>query len=165
MDTTTGATSGTKGIGETALLEFALAAAAVIPGAPPNEPDATAERVAPVALPSPDVHIPQEGSGRLNSACVCVRPKLVTVQMKVCMGRVEPGTQRDKEQKAMTKNVNSLPSMVRRIDDISASKTDRQTAKEGMQDAELVAELLCRAGTNLRFAGALLSKLLAQRAA
>ena len=64
----------------------------------------------------------------------------------------------------MIKNVNSLPSMVQRIDDIRASESDRETAKEQMHDAELVAELLCRAGTNLRFAGELLGKLLAQRA-
>jgi hypothetical protein len=54
--------------------------------------------------------------------------------------------------------------MVRRIDDVRASESDRQIAKDGMQDAELVAELLCRAGTNLRFAGELLGRLLAHRA-
>ena len=64
----------------------------------------------------------------------------------------------------MIKNMNSYSSMVQRIDDIGASKSDRQVAKEQMHDAELVAELLCRAGTNLRFAGVLLSKLLAQQA-
>ena len=63
----------------------------------------------------------------------------------------------------MIKNMNSYSSMVQRIDDIRASKSDRHIAKEQMLDAELVAELLCRAGTNLRFAGALLSKLLAQQ--
>ena len=65
----------------------------------------------------------------------------------------------------MIKNVNSLPSMVQRIDDIRASESDRRVAKEQMNDAELVADLLCNAGANLRFAGALLTKLLAQRAA
>ena len=64
----------------------------------------------------------------------------------------------------MIKNLNSLPSMVERIDEIGASKSDREAAKHEMQDAELVAELLCRAGTNLRFAGELLSKLLLQQA-
>lgn len=63
----------------------------------------------------------------------------------------------------MIKKVNSLPSMVQRIDDIRASESDRQTAKDGMHDAELLADLLCRAVTNLRFAGELLGRLLAQR--
>jgi hypothetical protein len=65
----------------------------------------------------------------------------------------------------MIKNVNSLPSMVQRIDDIRASESDRENAKVHLHDAELVAELLCRAGTNLRFAGELLGRLLARRAA
>jgi len=64
----------------------------------------------------------------------------------------------------MIKNANALPSMVRRIDDIPASESDRQIARDGMQDAELVADLLCRAGTNLRFAGELLGRLLVHRA-
>jgi hypothetical protein len=64
----------------------------------------------------------------------------------------------------MIKNVNALPSMVQRIDDIRASENDRENAKGQMHDAELVAELLCRAGTNLRFAGELLGRLLAQQA-
>ena len=64
----------------------------------------------------------------------------------------------------MIKNVNSLPSMVQRIDDIRTSESDRDNAKEQMHDAELVADLFCRAGTNLRFAGELLGRLLAQRA-
>lgn len=59
--------------------------------------------------------------------------------------------------------MNAYSSMVQRIDDIRTSKSDRQIAKEQMHDAELVAELLCRAGQNLRFAGVLLSKLLAQQ--
>jgi len=64
----------------------------------------------------------------------------------------------------MIKNIQSLPSMVERIDEIGASRSDKDAAKHDMQDAELVAELLCRAGTNLRFAGELLSKLLVQQA-
>ena len=64
----------------------------------------------------------------------------------------------------MIKNLSPLPSMVQRIDDIRASENDRENAKEQMHDAELVAELLCRAGTNLRFAGELLGMLLAQQA-
>ena len=64
----------------------------------------------------------------------------------------------------MIKNVNSLPSMVQRIDDIRTSESDRETSKKQMHDAELVADLLCRAGTNLRFAGELLGRLLAQQA-
>jgi len=64
----------------------------------------------------------------------------------------------------MIKNLNALPSMVQRIDDVRASESDRENAKKQMHDAELVAELLCRAGTNLRFAGELLGRLLAQRA-
>ena len=64
----------------------------------------------------------------------------------------------------MINNVNSLPSMVQRIDDIRASESDRENAKEQMHDAELLADLLCRAGTNLRFAGELLGRLLAQQA-
>jgi hypothetical protein len=64
---------------------------------------------------------------------------------------------------AMSRNLNSLPSMVERIDSIGASRSEREAAKREMRDAELVAELLCRAGTNLRFAGELLSKLLLQQ--
>lgn len=64
----------------------------------------------------------------------------------------------------MIENLNTLPSMMERIDAISASKSDREAAKHDLQEAELVAELLCRAGTNLRFAGQLLSKLLLQQA-
>ena len=64
----------------------------------------------------------------------------------------------------MIKNVTSLPSMVQRIDDVRASESDRESAKEQMHDAEVVAELLYRAGKNVRFAGELLGKLLAQRA-
>ena len=64
----------------------------------------------------------------------------------------------------MIKNASSYSSMVQRIDEIRASRSDRGIAKEQMHDAELVAELLCRAGTNLRFAGELLSKLLVQQA-
>jgi len=64
----------------------------------------------------------------------------------------------------MIKNVNALPSMAQRIDDIRTSESDRENAKEQMHDAELVADLLCRAGTNLRFAGELLGRLLAHRA-
>ena len=63
----------------------------------------------------------------------------------------------------MTRNLNSLPSMVERIDAIGATRSDRDAAKHEMKDAELVAELLCRAGTNLRFAGELLTKLLLQQ--
>jgi hypothetical protein len=54
--------------------------------------------------------------------------------------------------------------MVQRIDDVRASESDRENAKEQMHDAELLADLLCRAGTNLRFAGELLGRLLAQQA-
>jgi len=64
----------------------------------------------------------------------------------------------------MSRNQNSLPSMVERIDSIGASRSEREAAKHEMQEAELVAELLCRAGVNLRFAGELLSKLLVQQA-
>jgi hypothetical protein len=63
----------------------------------------------------------------------------------------------------MIKNTQALPSMVERIDEIGASRSDREAAKHDMYEAELVAELLCRAGTNLRFAGELLSKLLVQQ--
>ena len=64
----------------------------------------------------------------------------------------------------MIKNLSPLPSMVRRIDDVRASESDRENAREQMHDAELLADLLCRAGTNLRFAGELLGRLLAQQA-
>jgi hypothetical protein len=60
-------------------------------------------------------------------------------------------------------SMNTQTSMDRRIDTIRASESDRQTAKEGMHDAELVAELLCRAGNTLRFAGEILGKLLAEQ--
>ena len=60
-------------------------------------------------------------------------------------------------------NMNAQASMDQRIDSIRASESERQIAKEGMHDAELVAELLCRAGNTLRFAGEILGKLLAEQ--
>jgi len=60
-------------------------------------------------------------------------------------------------------NMNAQTSMDQRIDSIRASESDRQTAREGMHDAELVADLLCRAGNTLRFAGEILGKLLAEQ--
>lgn len=61
-------------------------------------------------------------------------------------------------------STNAYPSMDQRIDAIGASASDREIAKEYMHDAELVADLLQRAGANLRFAGELLSQVFAQRA-
>ena len=60
-------------------------------------------------------------------------------------------------------DMNTQPSMDQRIDNIRASEAERQIASEGMHDAELVAELLCRAGNTLRFAGEILGRLLAQQ--
>lgn len=62
-------------------------------------------------------------------------------------------------------NMNTQTSMDRRIDSIRASESDRRTAKEEMHDAELVADLLCRAGNTLRFAGEILGRLLAEQGA
>jgi hypothetical protein len=58
---------------------------------------------------------------------------------------------------------NTHASMDQRIDSIGASESERQIAREGMHDAELVADLLCRAGNILRFAGEILGKMLAER--
>ena len=60
-------------------------------------------------------------------------------------------------------NMNTQTSMDQRIDSIRASESDRQIARDGMHDAELVADLLCRAGNTLRFAGEILGKLLAEQ--
>jgi len=60
-------------------------------------------------------------------------------------------------------NTNTQTSMDQHIDNIRVSESERQIAKEGMHDAELVADLLCRAGNTLRFAGEILGKLLAQQ--
>ena len=60
-------------------------------------------------------------------------------------------------------NMNAQPSMDPHIDSLRISESERQIAKEGMHDAELVAELLCRAGNTLRFAGEILGKLLAEQ--
>lgn len=60
-------------------------------------------------------------------------------------------------------NTNTQTSMDQHIDNIRVSESERQIAKEGMHDAELVADLLCRAGNTLRFAGEILGKLLAEQ--
>jgi hypothetical protein len=60
-------------------------------------------------------------------------------------------------------DTNARTSMDQHIDKIRVSESERQIAREGMHDAELVAELLCRAGNTLRFAGEILGKLLAQQ--
>jgi hypothetical protein len=60
---------------------------------------------------------------------------------------------------AMIKNVNSYPSMDRRIDCIRVSKSDRQIAKEHMRDADFVAGFICRAAEKFRSAEGLLSRL------
>ena len=64
----------------------------------------------------------------------------------------------------MITNVNSYSSMVRRIDYIRVSKSDRRIAKECMRNAEWVAELICRAGMSLQAASALMGRSLAHRA-
>ena len=76
------------------------------------------------------------------------------------MGR-ETGNATGQEQAMIDTNTHS--SMDQHIDNIRASEAERQIAREGMQDAELVADLLCRAGNTLRFAGEILGKLLAQQ--
>jgi len=64
----------------------------------------------------------------------------------------------------MIKNMNSQSSMDQRIDSIRVSQSDRQIAKQHMRDADLVADLICRAAENLRTAEGLLSRLFVQRA-
>jgi hypothetical protein len=86
----------------------------------------------------------------------------VTVQEDL-HGPAKPGTQQDKGAKAMI-TTKAYPSMDQRIDAIGASASDREIAKEYMHEAELVADLLQRAGANLRFAGELLNQVFAQRA-
>jgi hypothetical protein len=63
----------------------------------------------------------------------------------------------------MIKNVNSYPSMDRRIDNLRVSEGDRQIAKEHMRDADFVADLICRATENLRSTEGLLGRLFALR--
>jgi hypothetical protein len=63
----------------------------------------------------------------------------------------------------MIKNVISYPSMDQRIDDIRASESDRQIAKEYMRDADFVADIVCRAAENLRSAEGFLGKLFVYR--
>jgi hypothetical protein len=64
----------------------------------------------------------------------------------------------------MIKNANSYSSMVQRIEGIRMSKSDRQLAKDHMQDAELMADLICRACEGVQSAEALLGRLFAPRA-
>jgi len=64
----------------------------------------------------------------------------------------------------MIKNANSYSSMAQRIDGIRMSKNDREVAKEHMQDAELMADLICRACEGVQSAEALLGRLFAPRA-
>ena len=49
-------------------------------------------------------------------------------------------------------------STAQRIDNLRLSKADRRTAEEFMHYGEFIADLFCRAGTNLRSAVALLSR-------
>jgi hypothetical protein len=48
--------------------------------------------------------------------------------------------------------------MAHTIDGLRLSKSDRRIAEEAMHNGELMAELICRAGENLRSAAALVSK-------
>jgi len=61
-------------------------------------------------------------------------------------------------------NKNAYSSMDQRIDSIRVSESDRQTAKEYMRDADLMADLICRAAENLCSAEGLLGRLLVHRA-
>jgi len=63
----------------------------------------------------------------------------------------------------MIKNADSYSSMDRRIDSIRVSESDRQIAKEQMRDADLVADLVCRAAESLRSIGELLNGIFANR--
>jgi hypothetical protein len=76
------------------------------------------------------------------------------------MGR-ETGNATGQEQAMI--DMNTQTSMDPLIDNIRASEAERQIARDGMHDAELVADLLCRAGNTLRFAGEILGRLLAQQ--
>jgi len=53
--------------------------------------------------------------------------------------------------------------MDQRIDNIRASESERQIAKEHMRDADFIADLICRAAENLRSADGLLGKLFVYR--
>jgi hypothetical protein len=64
----------------------------------------------------------------------------------------------------MIKNANSYSGMAQRIDGIGMSKSDRQLAKEHLQDAELMTDLICRACDGVQSAEALLGRLFAPRA-
>jgi len=64
----------------------------------------------------------------------------------------------------MIKNASAHSSMDQRIDSIRVSESDRQIAKEHMRDADLVADLVCRAAEKLRSAEEMLSRLFAPRA-
>jgi len=58
----------------------------------------------------------------------------------------------------MISNMNPHPSIVQRIDQIRVSKSDRRIAKECMHNAELVADLICRACMSLRAAAELVGR-------
>jgi len=64
----------------------------------------------------------------------------------------------------MNTNVNSYFSMVQRVDNVCMSKSDRRITKECMRDAELVADLICRAGMSLQAAAELVGRPLARLA-
>ncbi len=63
----------------------------------------------------------------------------------------------------MIKSANSYSSMDQRIDSMRVSESNRRIAREHMRDADLVADLVCRATEKLRSAEDLLSRLFAHR--
>ena len=64
----------------------------------------------------------------------------------------------------MIKNANAYPSMAQRIDGVGMSRSDRQRAKEHLRDAELVADLICRACQGVHSTEELLGRLFAHHA-
>lgn len=64
----------------------------------------------------------------------------------------------------MIRNTSSYHSMAQRIDGIRMSKSDRQLAKEHVQDAERMADLISRACEGVQSAEMLLSRLFSPRA-
>jgi hypothetical protein len=57
-----------------------------------------------------------------------------------------------------------MSSMVNRIDGVRLSRSDRRIVREYARDAEMAAEIVCRAGANIRAAVAFMSNALEQRA-
>jgi hypothetical protein len=63
----------------------------------------------------------------------------------------------------MGSHANPHSSMEQRIDDIRLSESDRRLANEHMHEADVVADLICRAVENLHSVGELLGGVFANR--